>query len=588
MIQHIWRNIKVRTKFLFILTLAMLLVLSGVLATFRMPYKAYDRQLYQSSTQVITLFAGQIQSELDDVREISMRILSDNVLQKNLGLLKRLPINTTAWVEAKNEVADRMANFSLWFSSGFSLQLKTPAGTTFSRFFRNAYVPDSDMLPERIQDAANHEGRAVWRLESRDGEMTHLFLLREIREMEGLTLDTLATLQIELDLKTIIENRLHALNALGTPLTCAVYSEDGICLYAGNERVRQITPGEDGYERIRQPGEDLLCVQYTASNGWRYVTLIDYSGISATIDRVALRTWVIDGIIVAVALLLSMLLADSLLKHLRRLVDKFDAFAVNGHVEDLGTSPYRDRGDEMGRLHRHFDRMARDYHLMMKRNFEQQQLLQEKQMQQLRAQVRPHFLNNVLESIYCLAQQEGNSRIAVMTESLGKMLRSSMNDKRDIVTVEQDLETAKAYIRIQEIRYMERMQVRFDVEKEIKACLVPAMTIQPLVENAVHHAVEEMTDICRILIEGRQEGGEILLTIEDNGPGMDEDILNKLERGEVKAEGMGIGMRNIDQRIKHTFGEKYGLQVSSEPGKTRVTARLPKTLDGAKGESGHV
>ena len=73
-IQHIWRSIKVRTKFLFILTLAMLLVLSGVLATFRMPYKAYDRQLYQSSTQVITLFAGQIQSELDDVQEISMRI----------------------------------------------------------------------------------------------------------------------------------------------------------------------------------------------------------------------------------------------------------------------------------------------------------------------------------------------------------------------------------------------------------------------------------------------------------------------------------------------------------------------------------
>ena len=241
----------------------------------------------------------------------------------------------------------------------------------------------------------------------------------------------------------------------------------------------------------------------------------------------------------------------------------------------------------MGRLHRHFDRMARDYHLMMKRNFEQQQLLQEKQMQQLRAQVRPHFLNNVLESIYCLAQQEGNRRIAVMTEALGKMLRSSMNDKRDIVTVEQDLETAKAYIRIQEIRYMERMQVRIDVDEEIKACLVPAMTIQPLVENAVHHAVEEMTDICRILIEGREEGGEILLTIEDNGPGMDEDILKKLERGEVKAEGMGIGMRNIDQRIKHIFGEKYGLRVSSESGKTRVTARLPIKRD-AKGESGHV
>ncbi len=269
-----WTNIKVRTKFLCILMLAMLLVLSGVLATFHMPYDAYDRQLYKSITQVITLFAGQIQSELDDVQEISMRILSDNVLQKNLSLLKRLPVNTTAWVEAKNEVTDRMANFSLWFSSGFSLQLKTPGGTSFSRFFRIAYVPDSDMLPERIQDAAHHEGRAVWRLESRDGEMTHLFLLREIREIEGLSLDTLATLQIEPDLKTIIENRLHMLNELGTPLSCAVYSADGVCLYAGNERLRRTMPGDDGYERIRQPEEDLLCVRYTAPGGWRYVALI--------------------------------------------------------------------------------------------------------------------------------------------------------------------------------------------------------------------------------------------------------------------------------------------------------------------------
>ena len=86
-------------------------------------------------------------------------------------------------------------------------------------------------------------------------------------------------------MKTIFENRLHTLNALGTPLSCAAYSGDGVCLYAGNERVRQIAPGEDCYDRIHQPGEDLLCVRYTAPSGWRYVIQIDYSGISATIDR---------------------------------------------------------------------------------------------------------------------------------------------------------------------------------------------------------------------------------------------------------------------------------------------------------------
>ena len=587
-IRRIWGNISVRAKFLFILLLAMVLVLTGVLSTFRMPYHAYDEQLYKSSTQVITLFAGEIQSELEDVQEISMRILSDNVLQKNLSLLKRLPINTTAWVEAKNEVADRMVDFSLWFSSGFSLQLKTPAGTTFSRYFRIAYVPDSDMTDERIEYAANHDGRAVWRIESQDGEMTHLFLLREIREIEEMRLETLATLQIELDLKTIIENQLYAMNELGTPLTCAVYSPEGICLYASDTHVRQIVPSSDGFTRIRQAQEDALCVQYTAPNGWRYVTLTDYSDISATIGQVAARSLTIDLVVIAGALLLSVLLVTSVLKHLHSLVDKFDAFAVDGFVEDPDTSPYRERGDEMGRLHRHFDRMARNYHLMMKNNFEQQELLREKQIQQLRAQVRPHFLNNVLESIYCIAQQEGSERIATMTEALGKMLRASMNDKQDIVTVSQDLQTTGDYIRIQQIRYADRMQVQIDVDEHILDCMIPAMTIQPLVENAVHHALEEMTEVCRIHITGILQDREIRLTIEDNGPGMDEDILAKLESGEVKAEGMGIGMRNIDQRIKHTFGEQYGITVHSEEEKTCVTVHLPETRNLSKGGTGNV
>ena len=564
-------NIKVRTKFVLILALAMALVFGSVLATFRLPYAAYDEQLYKSSVQMITLFADRIQAELDDAEELSYRILADNVVQKNLSVMKRGAPNTTTWVEAKNEVEDRVANFAMWFASGVCLQLRTPGGAQFSHFFRTSYTSNL-LTDERMAQALEHHGGPVWLTEGENP--ARIFLLREIREIQNLTMDTLAVILVEMNLPGMVEASRSVMSGMGTPLSCAIYAGD-VCLYASDDQVRAMHPAEDGYEHLTQDGNDLLCVRYTARNGWRYVTLVDYSGISTTISGAASLALGADVVAMAAALALGVWLVASLLKHLRRLLEKFDAFAISGHVEDPETSPYRDRGDEIGQLHRHFDKMTHDYHRMMRRGYEQQQLLQEKQMQQLRAQVRPHFLYNTLESIYCLAKQEGNERIAVMTDALGKMFRASLNDKRDVVSVEEDLQITREYLRIQEIRYGDRLRVEMAVDESILRNRIPAMTLQPLVENAVHHALEEMLDTCVIRISGGREEAGVTLSVEDNGPGMDEDILNKLESGEIAPEGLGIGMRNIHRRVQYAFGERYGLRVHSRPGWTCVSVLLP-------------
>ena len=564
-------NIKVRTKFVLILALAMALVFGSVLATFRLPYAAYDEQLYKSSVQMITLFADRIQAELDDAEELSYRILADNVVQKNLSVMKRGAPNTTTWVEAKNEVEDRVANFAMWFASGVCLQLRTPGGAQFSHFFRTSYTSNL-LTDERMAQALEHHGGPVWLTEGENP--ARIFLLREIREIQNLTMDTLAVILVEMNLPGMVEASRSVMSGMGTPLSCAIYAGD-VCLYASDDQVRAMHPAEDGYEHLTQDGNDLLCVRYTARNGWRYVTLVDYSGISTTISGAASLALGADVVAMAAALALGVWLVASLLKHLRRLLEKFDAFAISGHVEDPETSPYRDRGDEIGQLHRHFDKMTHDYHRMMRRGYEQQQLLQEKQMQQLRAQVRPHFLYNTLESIYCLAKQEGNERIAVMTDALGKMFRASLNDKRDVVSVEEDLQITREYLRIQEIRYGDRLRVEMAVDESILRNRIPAMTLQPLVENAVHHALEEMLDTCVIRISGGREEEGVTLSVEDNGPGMDEDILNKLESGEIAPEGLGIGMRNIHRRVQYAFGERYGLRVHSRPGWTCVSVLLP-------------
>lgn len=564
------QNIRVRTKVMLILTVAMVLVFLSVLMTFRLPYAAYDEQLYKSSVQAITLFANRIQAELDDAEDLSYRILADNVIQKNLSAMKQHPPSTTAWVEAKNEVEDRVANFAMWFTSGKCLQLRTPSGAQFNQFFRTSYS-SNQLTPARMEQAVAGKGRAVWVTEP--GTPVRIFLLREIREINYLTLDTLAVMLVEMDLPGMVEENRRLMSRMGTPLSCAIFEGD-VCLYASDERVGAMTPAADGYEHLSHQGEDLLCVRFTAPNGWRYVTLVDYSDITANIQGAASLALGVDVMAMAAALLLGGWLVASLMKHLRCLVDKFDAFAISGHVEDAESSTYRDRGDEIGQLHRHFDKMASEYNQMIRRDYEQKHLLQEKQMQQLRAQVRPHFLYNTLESIYCLAQQEGNERIAVMTDALGKMLRASMNDKRDMVTVEEDLQTAREYLRIQEIRYGQRLHVEIDVAEDVLRNRIPAMTLQPLVENAIHHALEEMLDTCELRITGARAAGKVVLTVEDNGPGMEEDILMKLECGEIAPEGLGIGMRNVDSRVRYAFGEDYGLRVRSRPGWTQVSILL--------------
>ncbi len=566
-------NLRLRTKFLLILILAIAVVGVTALTTVRLPYSAYDEQLYRASAQMMTLFTNQIQAELEDIEELSYRILSDSALQESLSVMKAKSPGSVAWVEARTEVANRISSIGLWFTSAVSVQLKTPSGASFNQFYATSITAD-ELTPDRLAAAQDNSGRAVWLTE--EGTPPRLFLLREIREIRGMTLDTLATLLIEVNVPGLVEKYRAGMAQLGYPLSCAVYRGD-IRLYASDPEVGALDTGEDGYSVMRLDGQESLCVSYTSPQGLKYVALVDYSAINKDVSAASRYMAGIIVITLILVLAFSGAMMSGILRHLKALLEKFDAFAISGHPVPENDNPYDGRQDEIGQLHRHFDKMTRDWDRMIRDKEEQQRLLQEKQMQQLRAQVRPHFLYNTLESIYCLAKNCGDERIATMTDALGKMLRASLNDKRDVVTVAEDLQITQAYLRIQLIRYGDRLRVEYDLPEDILACRIPAMTLQPLVENAVHHAAEEMLDTCVIRISGEAVDGGIDVVVEDNGPGMDEDILAKLESGEIKPAGMGIGMRNIHRRVQYAFSQRYGLQVRRVDAHTRIIIHLPDT-----------
>lgn len=571
---RLWQNMHLRAKFLLIMVVSTALIGVATIAALQIPLYTYDRQLYQSSSQMILLFAEQMRDKLEDYEDISYRILTDNALQENLSLMKDKSPGTLEWINARMRVANQVAYYSLWFDNTVSFQLKTVQGNFYSHFFELSAGAD-ELTEERIQAAMNHQGRYVWLTE--DGERPRLFLVREIREMRGIELETLAWILIEVDFPAVVEQCILGMEQMGVEPRCAVYNE-GICLYASDDGIRELgAEGEDGYTYMVLDGHNVLCVRYTAGNGMKYVTLVDYDGVRATTLAAVGIAVLCTLVAMLVVSLISTGLINGVLVHLQVLLQKFDDFAISGQPISAQNSPYQDRLDEIGDLHRAFDWMTREWNRVNDEKEEQQRLLQEKQIQQLRAQVRPHFLYNTLESIYCLAQNSGDQRIAVMTGALGKLLRTSLSDRRDVITIAEDLQFTRNYLDIQQIRYGERLKVECSVPEPFLACRIPAMTIQPLVENAIHHAAEKMMDTCLIHISAAAVEDGIELIVEDNGPGTDEDILAKLESGAVQPEGLGIGMRNIHKRIRHTFSDAYGLRVRSEEGRTQIIVHLPDT-----------
>lgn len=205
----------------------------------------------------------------------------------------------------------------------------------------------------------------------------------------------------------------------------------------------------------------------------------------------------------------------------------------------------------------------------------------------LQNQINPHFLYNTLESIRGEALIEGLSSVAEMTEALAKFFRYTITKVENLVTVEEELENCETYFQIQKYRFGDRLNLqinyREEEREEIMGCKIPKLTLQPIVENSIIHGTELKIDSGNIEINLERTQKRLIIHILDDGAGIDEDTLLKLNKkirggfsqpsGEVKG---GIALTNVNNRIQLIYGEEYGIYVYSMPGwGTDVEVNVP-------------
>lgn len=201
------------------------------------------------------------------------------------------------------------------------------------------------------------------------------------------------------------------------------------------------------------------------------------------------------------------------------------------------------------------------------------------EMDFLRAQINPHFLYNTLFSIQCMAELNKNEQAVKMIKAFIALLRKTLSTDRDLISLREELENTRSYLELERIRYSNIMDYEIEVSKELEACQVPALILQPIVENAIFHGLEAKASGGLIVVDVLKDGDDLLINISDDGKGMDSRRLKEVRaRIELDADEArkSIGLVNVSGRIKINFGKEYGLTIDSEENiGTCVGVRLP-------------
>ncbi len=244
-------------------------------------------------------------------------------------------------------------------------------------------------------------------------------------------------------------------------------------------------------------------------------------------------------------------------------------------IEDCGT-------DEMGELGSQVNKMLTEINHLMKEQIDKELLVKNSEIKALQNQINAHFIYNVLESIKMMAEIEEQYDISDAVTTLGKLLRYSMRWTAGTVTVAEEIEYIKNYLKLMNIRFDYEIYLSLNIPDRIYAQQIPKMSLQPIVENAIYHGIEQMAEDTNIYIKGLIEGNNCIIEITDAGRGMSEEEVAKLYKkisGEIETtggSGNGIGLKNAQDRIKMNFGEEYGIEIASKLGcYTKIMVRIP-------------
>ena len=349
-------------------------------------------------------------------------------------------------------------------------------------------------------------------------------------------------------------------------------------IYAGllEENNRAAADYRDGSrQEIFQGRSRQVTVKTVGYTGWKLVGVAPAESWFAASPQLPLfgLTLLLFSIFLMAFLnfLISARISDPILR-LERSIRELDKGLANVKIEEGGCY-------EVQRLSHAVASMVSTMRYLMDDIVRQEGQKRRSELEVLQSQINPHFLYNTLDSVIWMTESGQRQEAIQMVTSLARLFRISLSKGKSIIPLADELEHARHYMNIQQIRFKNRFTTEIQAKPGTEGLYTLKLIIQPLLENAVYHGMASAEDDGIIRVTAYREGEDLLIDVEDNGLGMRPELAASLldeDRPEVRTKGSGIGVRNVHQRVSLTFGEGYGLTIFSEPDEgTLARIRLP-------------
>jgi two-component system, sensor histidine kinase YesM len=391
---------------------------------------------------------------------------------------------------------------------------------------------------------------------------------------------------------TIMENKINQIfeNMKGNEDMILLDSSNHIISHTNDSRIGeqfqysdQLTE-ENSSNIFRISRKDYLIAEQKISfTGWKLVSLIPYKQATNKINEIFNKVFIVQVVFFTIFLILMTYFLRTITKPIVRLGNVADLVQQG----DLNIRSHIQSKDEIGRLSASFDQMLNRINDMIRDITATQERKRKAELDMLQAQINPHFLFNVLNSIRMKVLVKGDKESANMISSLSKLLRMTISKDKEIITFKEEVQIVLDFINIMNMRQKEKMTVEISIHEAANKIKIPRFILQPIIENSIIHGLNQSAGTIKVNTE--MNDNEVIIVIEDNGEGMDEQTLLQLKKKLVHSNTLdssliknnkgfsSIGISNVYERMYMTFGQEFKMEIKSELDKgTQVILSIPK------------
>ncbi len=348
--------------------------------------------------------------------------------------------------------------------------------------------------------------------------------------------------------------------------------------FLNNDDMERLIPETNTFVKREVIGREMYMSRYLIENsGWYLVSVISAGPLNDRVRSILMRYVLIYIFSVIIALAVSYYMGSSISSRIENVIRKME----RTHHTKVHKIKEESGRDEIGDFVLTYNHMADQINELIERQTEAAEQIKTSEFNALQSQINPHFLYNTLDMINWLALSNENSRVTEAVQSLSRFYKLTLSKKKTLDTVEHELEHVSLYVKLQNMRFDNKIDFIVDVPDNLMSYEIPKLTFQPIVENAIVHGIFEKEDRSgTIVLTAWSEENDMLFLISDDGVGMDEETCNSIlmeNSPRVSSDhGSNIGVFNTHNRLKLLYGSSYGLSYRSTPGEgTEVTVRIP-------------